>query len=72
MFVKAMSNDQNTQKCHQKHHFYTTIFVRLCQNDLNAKCQTPKSYVKLKFTGSPEFQILDFLQGLPQQYLAVA
>ena len=35
-------------------------------------CQTPKSYVKLKFTGSLEPQILDFLQGWPQQYLAVA
>ena len=25
-------------------------------------CQTPKSYVKHKFTGSPDPQILDFLQ----------
>ena len=47
-----MSNDQNTQKCHQKHHFYTTIFVRLCQNDQNAM-SNPKKLCQTQIHGEP-------------------
>ena len=36
----------------QKHHFYTTIFVRLCQNDQNAM-SNPKKLCQTQIYGEP-------------------